>query len=282
MTVSPIATLAVIGGAALHAAWNVGIRGGVDRRISTAALTLGAATLGLSVLPLLPAPTAAAWPHLVISMLLHILYFNLIAETYTLGAVSLTYPVMRGVAPALTATIAILGFGEHLGLGGWAGLLLISFGVMLLARRQGNHGEGRALLLAIGNAAIIALYTVNDGFGVRLSHSPVAYGIWTFVLPAFPTSLILLRGRLGQLFTTGNSWRVVRNGFGGGFCSVTSYTLALWAMASAPIAAIAALRETAMLFGLLFAWWFLHERPGRRGMVAALVIGIGAAILDFG
>jgi drug/metabolite transporter (DMT)-like permease len=282
MTIPAIATAAVLSGAALHAAWNVGIRSGVDRRASTAALVLGAALISLIALPFLPAPAAAAWPHLVISATLHILYFNLVAETYTLGAVSLTYPVMRGAAPALTAIIAALGFGEHLGSGGWFGLLLISSGVFLLARRQGKPGEGRALIFALGNAIVIALYTVNDGFGARISHSPIAYALWTFLLPAPPAALILLRGRLGQLFAAGGVLALFRRGLGGGFCSVASYTLALWAMTLAPIGGVAALRETAMLFGVLFAWWFLSERPGKRGIIAITIIGAGAAILDLG
>ncbi len=282
MTVPPMATAAVLGGAALHAAWNVGIRGGPNRRASTALLVLAAGVIGAAALLFLPAPAAAAWPHLAVSALLHVLYFNLVAEAYSLGAVSLTYPVMRGAAPALTAAIAAVGFDEHLGVAGWCGLLLISLGVGLQARRAGKVGEARALRFALANALIIALYTVNDGLGARLSHSPVAYALWTFVLPAIPTALVLMRGRLSLLFTGDTLPSLLRRGLGGGLCSITSYALALWAMTRAPIGAIAALRETAMLFGVLFAWWFLAERPGRRRMAALAMIAVGAMILDVG
>ncbi len=282
MTVPPMATAAVLGGAALHAAWNVGIRGGPNRRASTALLVLAAGVIGAAALLFLPTPAAAAWPHLAVSALLHVLYFNLVAEAYSLGAVSLTYPVMRGAAPALTAAIAAVGFDEHLGVAGWCGLLLISLGVGLQARRAGKVGEARALRFALANALIIALYTVNDGLGARLSHSPVAYALWTFVLPAIPTALVLMRGRLSLLFTGDTLPSLLRRGLGGGLCSITSYALALWAMTRAPIGAIAALRETAMLFGVLFAWWFLAERPGRRRMAALAMIAVGAMILDVG
>jgi uncharacterized membrane protein len=201
MIVPSIAMAAVIGGAALHAACNVGIRGGPNRRASTALLALASGLIGAIALPFLPAPAAAAWPHLAATAVLHILYLNLVAEAYSLGAVSLTYPVMRGVAPALTASIAALGFGEHLGIGGWGGLFLISFGVALQAQRSGRPGESRALLFALTNSLVIALYTVNDGLGVRLSHSPLAYALWTFVLPAIPAALLLLRGRISLLFS---------------------------------------------------------------------------------
>ena len=282
MTVPPIATAAVLGGAGLHAAWNVGIRGGPNRRASTALLVLAAGLMGAAALPFLPAPAVAAWPHLAVSALLHVLYFNLVAEAYSLGAVSLTYPVMRGAAPALTAAIAALGFDERLGIAGWCGLLLISLGVGLQARRSGKTGEARALRFALANALIIALYTVNDGLGVRLSRSPVAYALWTFVLPAIPTAMVLMRGRVSNLFAGATVSSLLRRGLGGGLCSITSYALALWAMTLAPIGVIAALRETAMLFGVLFAWWFLAERPDRRRVAALAMIALGAMILDLG
>jgi drug/metabolite transporter (DMT)-like permease len=280
MIIPPVATAAVLGGALLHASWNVGIRGGADRHASTAMLVLAAGLIGAMVLPFLPVPAASSWPHLAISALLHILYFNLIAEAYSLGALSLAYPVMRGAAPALTALIAALGFGERLGMAGWAGLLLISLGVGLQARRSGAHGEARALRFALANALIVALYTVNDGIGTRLSHTPFAYSLWTFVLPALPTALVLMRGRLDLLFRADSLGSLLRRGVGGGCCSVGSYTLALWAMTLAPIGAIAALRETSMLFGVLLAWWFLAERPTRRRVLALSVIAVGAMILD--
>lgn len=282
MIIPPIATAAVLAGAGLHAAWNVGIRGGTNRRASTALLALAAALISLVALPFLPPPAVAAWPHLAVSAVLHVFYFNLVAEAYSLGAVSLTYPVMRGVAPALTAVIAALGFGEHLGTAGWAGLFLISLGVLLQARRSGKPGEGRALTFALANSLIVALYTVNDGLGARLSHSPVAYALWTFVLPAIPAAVVLVRGRFSLLFTGDTAPSLLRRGVGGALCSIASYVLALWAMTLAPIGAIAALRETAMLFGVLFAWWFLAERPGRRRMAALAAIAIGAMILDLG
>jgi len=280
MIIPPIATAAVLGGAALHAAWNVGIRGGTDRRASTALLALAGGLISAVALPFLPAPAVAAWPHLAVSAVLHVLYYNLLAEAYSLGAVSLTYPLMRGVAPALTAAIAALGFGEHLGIAGWSGLILISCGVCLQARPQGKPGEARALVFALANALIVALYTVNDALGARLSHSPVTYALWTFVLPAVPAALVLMRGRLALMFTGDTLPSLLRRGVGGAICSIAAYAVALWAMTQAPIGAVAALRETAMLFGVIFAWWFLAERPGRDRLLALAMIAIGAAILD--
>jgi drug/metabolite transporter (DMT)-like permease len=281
-TAVPLAALgAVLTGAALHAAWNVGIRGGADRRIATIGVLIGASLVGALALPFLAAPASASWPHLALSALMHLFYYYLIAEAYQAGAVSLAYPIMRGTAPALTATIAALGFGEQLGLHGWAGLLAISGGVILLAQPRGEPGARRAIRFALANAVVIAIYTVNDGFGARLSGAPVSYALWSFVLPAIPSTLLLLRFRLTRLKAFGDP-RVMLRGLGGGACSFASYALALWAMTRAPIAEIAALRETAMLFGVLFAWWFLHEQPNKRGLLAVAIIAAGAAMVELG
>ncbi|MDD2859620.1 MAG: DMT family transporter [Acidiphilium sp.] len=272
---------AVLIGAALHAAWNVGIRGGADRRAATVAVLLGAALCGAIFLPFLAVPARASWSHLAVSAAFHLLYYYLIAEAYTAGAVSLAYPIMRGTAPALTAAVAALAFGERLGWHGWIGLLAISAGVILLAQPRGEPGERRAVLFALANAAIIAGYTLNDGYGARLSHAPISYALWTFVLPAIPSALILLKFRLGRLFRLGPKALILR-GLGGGACSVTSYALALWAMTQTTIGSIAALRETALLFGVLFAWWFLGENPGRRGLLAIGIVACGAAVIQLG
>ncbi|WP_202806245.1 MULTISPECIES: EamA family transporter [Acidithiobacillus] len=277
-----MASVAVVGGAAMHAAWNVGIRGGPDRRRATAMLLLSAGGIGVMMLPFLMPPASASWWHLGISILLHVLYFNLVAETYLLGEVSLTYPVMRGMAPALVAIIAVFIFGRYMDQLAWVGLMLISGGVLLLARRNGKSGEWHAIGFAVLNALVIALYTINDGFGVRLSHSPVAYALWTFVLPAIPAALILLRGKVRALWQSHDALAAWLKGAGGAVFSVAAYTLALWAMTQAPISAVAALRETSLLFGLIFAWWFLAEQPGMRRIAGAVIILLGAVLIEIG
>ena len=143
-------------------------------------------------------------------------------------------------------------------------------------------GEGRPLAIALGNAVLIALYTITDGLGVRLSGAPLGYAAWIFILPSVPSVLILLRFQPGRLFRSGVAGPAFRRGLGGGVASVSSYSLALWAMTIAPIAAIAALRETSMLFAVVFARLFLGERPGRRGWAAVTVIALGAIVLRVG
>ncbi len=266
---------AVLLAAALHAGWNVAVRAGSDRRRETALLLCGGAVIAVAVLPFLPTPPPACWPYLITSSLLNGLYFILIAEAYAHGGVALAYPLMRGIAPMLTLLAAWLLLGEALPVAAWIGIATICGGVMLLARRRGDADEATTVRFALANAVVIAAYTLNDAVGVRISQTPLAYTLWLFPLSAVPTLLWLRRSTPLHL----PNLREAARGLGGAAASIGAYALVLWAMTQAPVAPVAALRETGILLGLVLARLFLGERPGRRGWGGAAAIAAGAAIL---
>jgi drug/metabolite transporter (DMT)-like permease len=271
--------LLVLLGASLHATWNSLVKGGKDKYLETVGVLAGAALLALLCLPFLPLPARASWPCLIVSTLVHQLYFTLIALSYRKGDLSLVYPVTRGTAPALTALCSVVALNERPSFVGWAGVLLVSVGMLLLAfdhkRAEGLHRG--PVLLALANAAVIALYTLADGQGVRLSGHAFSYTCWGFLLCAalFVPGALLLRKReaLQHLKT---EWR--RSLLGGG-CSLAAYALALWAMTRAPIASVAALRETSILFGVLLAAFTLKESVTKTRIAAALIIVAGAIVI---
>jgi drug/metabolite transporter (DMT)-like permease len=271
--------LLVLLGAALHATWNALVKAGSDRYLDTALVVTGAALLTLLWLPFLPLPSRASWPYLAASVLIHQGYFALIALSYRTGDMSLVYPLTRGTAPALTALGSALVLREHPSWGGWAGMLLVSGGVLLLAcdtrRSEGVHAP--AVLLALANAGVVALYTLVDGTGVRLSGQAFSYTSWGFLLSAllFTPVAFLVRGREAARYLC-QQWR--RSLIGGG-CSVAAYSLALWAMTRASIPSVAALRETSILFGVLIAAFTLKERVTRFRFAAALLVLAGVVII---
>ncbi len=128
---------------------------------------------------------------------------------------------------------------------------------------------------ALANAVVIAAYTLNDAVGVRISQAPLAYALWLFPLSAAPTLLWLHRA---TPLRWPSAYEMAR-GLGGAGASIGAYALVLWAMTRAPVAPVAALRETGILFGVVLARTFLGERPGRRGWSGAVAIAAGAAIL---
>jgi drug/metabolite transporter (DMT)-like permease len=272
---SPPVIVAVLFAALLHAGWNIVVRAGVDRRRETALVVAGAAVLACAALPFLALPPLATWRYLLTSAGLNAVYFVLIAEAYARGGVTLAYPLMRGVAPMLAALAAWGLIGEALPLAAWIGIATICLGVGALARPRGVPGEQAVVRLALANAVVIAAYTLNDAVGARLSGAPLAYTLWLFPLTAVPTLLWLHRHAAPRRPT----WREALRGLGGAGCAIGSYAIALWAMTRAPVAPVAALRETAILFGVLLARLVLGERPSRLGWGGALAIAAGAAIL---
>jgi len=65
----------------------------------------------------------------------------------------------------------------------------------------------------------------------------------------------------------------------GGIGNLGSYGLALWAMTGAPVASVAALRETSILFGITIAALVLHERIGPLRLACAAIVALGAISL---
>jgi len=275
MLLTPSVIAAVLLAALLHAGWNIVVRAGADRRRETALVVAGGAVLACAVLPFLALPPMATWRYLLTSAGLNAVYFVLLAEAYARGGVALAYPLMRGAAPMLAALAAWKLIGEALPPAAWIGIATICVGVGALARRRGAPGERAAVRLALANAVVIAAYTLNDAVGARVSGAPLTYVLWLFPLTAVPTLLWLHRYAVPRRPT----WRDALRGLGGAACAIGSYGLVLWAMTWAPVAPVAALRETAILFGVLLARLLLGERPGRWGWGGALAIAVGAAIL---
>lgn len=271
---SLVVFFAVLAAAVLHAGWNAVVKAADDKATATRFVAIGAGLVGLLALPFLAAPAPAALPWLAGSVALQIAYFLLLARAYRLADLTVAYPVMRGLAPLLVAAVATLVFGERLGVAARLGIAAIALGLfgLVVGRRLDRH----ALAAAVGTAVVIAGYTVLDGIGVRLSGAPIAYAAWEAVLTAVP---FLLR----ELFAAPAALdrrRLVAWGFGlvGGLATTVSWVIALWAMTQAPIALVAALRETSIVFALLLGRVLFAEPigPGRALAVAIVVAGIMA------
>lgn len=271
--------LAVLFAAVCHAGWNALIKTGLDPLTTTTLITLGSAAVALPMLPFAGVPEVAAWPWLVGSAVIHLFYFAGLSESYRAGDLGQVYPIARGTAPLLTASMATLVLGERLGLLGWVGILLLVSGVLLLSLRGGRNlarFDCRAVGFALFTALTICAYSLVDGIGARLSGNPAAYALWLFVgfalvLPPYA------RWREGAGLFNPMLHRWPRGVLGGGM-QVLSYGIALWAMTLAPIAVVAALRETSVLFGAAIAVLVLHE-PLRASRIGAAVLIVGGLVL---
>jgi len=265
---------AVLCAALLHAGWNTLIKahGGA---VATILVAVGAGVLCALALPFVTAPAPASWPYIGASALAQVMYYFLLIATYRSGELSHAYPLMRGCAPLVVALVGALD-GEVLGASQWLAVGLICGGV--LAMVGGSHaGSRRTTLLAFGTAGVIALYTLIDGAGVRRSGAPAGYTMWIFVLTAVGVLALGWRRHGRGLLPFARHHPGVA--LGGGLMTAGSYGIALWAMTAAPVAAVAALRETAILFATLIAALVLRERVGPARVIGAVLIAAGAATM---
>lgn len=268
---------AVLAAALVHAGWNVLVKGAADKLSMTIAVAIGAGLVGAVSLPFLPMPASQSWPFLGVSVLLQSVYYLLIARAYRIADMSLAYPLMRGVAPAAVALFGIPLFGEMQSGGQWLAVGLISTGVLALAlgafRQQPLAGAGMATALC--NALVIAAYTLVDASGVRLSGSPVAYALLLAVFTGLGTVAMALVGGARPRLTV----RTFGIGLAGGAATTLSYGVALWAMTRAPVAPVAALRETSIVFALILSRLVFGEKVGGRRFAAAFLVTAGVAAL---
>jgi len=274
MEISLGVTLAVLGAALLHATWNVLVKAGADKELETINIAIGSGLVALLAALFLPAPARASWPWVAGSALVHILYFVFLAGAYRWGELSYTYPVMRGGGPMIVALVGALVLGEVLPLHATLGILFICAGILAFA--SGRH-DSRATAFALANAVVIATYTLVDGRGARLSEAPASYTLWFFVANGVVIAVYgwLRRGRAVNAYFAA-AWK---KAFVGGSCAVASYGIALWAMTRAPIAIVAVLRETAVIFGALIAVVVLKEKLTRRRLAATGAVMVGLIAL---
>jgi len=278
--VTNLVFLAVLFAAACHAGWNALIKIGLEPLPTTTLIALGSAVVGIIVLPFVGMPAPAAWPWVAASAIIHLGYFAALIESYRSGDLGHVYPIARGAAPLMTAVASLAFVGENLRLGSWLGIAALAAGVLLLSARGGRdltHLDRRAVGYALVTALTICAYSVVDGVGARASHNPQSYVLWLLIGSALLlVPYALWRDRAGVQTAMRRFWL---RGLAGGALQTLSYGIALWAMTLAPIAIVATLRETSVLFGAVIAVIVLKEPLRLTRVGAALLILCGLVLL---
>ncbi len=270
--------LAVLAAAAFHAGWNTMLKLRLEPLL---ALSLIAAASGLVMLPVLSVaglPAPAAWPYILASLAIHLIYYVALGEAYRTGGLGQVYPIARGAAPLITALTAWLWLGEALSVKGWLGVMVLASGILILSLRGGLSGlDVRAVGFALITACAISAYTLADGIGARQGGSTLAYISWLFVLDG---AMMLIFGLVVYRDTfvaeLRQSWRLI---VAGGALSAAAYAIAIWAMTQAPIALVAALRETSVLFAAGLGIIILREPILVSRICAALLVVAGMLLL---
>jgi drug/metabolite transporter (DMT)-like permease len=274
---TPVALLVLLA-ALMHASWNYLVKASGDRLLDFTGLVLAGGLVAACALPWLPLPAGPSWPWLLTTSVVHVGYYALLMRAYQHADLSIAYPLMRGSAPVLIALAAPLA-GDVPTPGLLMGIALVAGGIGLPVwiglRRGGVSRSG--LGYGFATAAIIALYTLLDGIGARLSGHAPAYTLWLFFLNAWlVVSLAIRRRGVRILVDLRRRWLL---SLLGSVLTIGSYGIVLWAMTVASIPAVAALRETSVIFAALLGAWLLRERMGRWRIAGATLVACGSVCI---
>ncbi|MDQ0316933.1 DMT family transporter [Amorphus orientalis] len=270
---------AVLLAAFLHAGWNSLVKVGLDRATTMLLLTVGQAAIALPLLPFVDQPDLAAWPWIVASAVLHVGYKLFLVRAYTHADLSQAYPMARGTAPLIVTVVSALFLGARFDALALAAVLAISAGILTLALNRSGLGrmQGRALAYALGTACFTAAYTLVDGVGARVAETASGYILWMFVGDAALMVLYALVTRGDAAFSgLRASWKP---GLGAGAMSVASYWIIVWAFTQVPIALVAGLRESSILFATLIAAFVLREPVSRSRWASVGLIAAGVVLM---
>ena len=268
----------VLCSAALHATWNLIVKGEDDKLCTGWLTSLTPAVLLSPVLFFTGLPSRDVWPILAASGCLQALYMIALTRAYSLGDLSVVYPVARGLAPLLVGLGAPLVLGERLSPLATIGIGLMGGGIAWLGfSSRRSRGGLLALAWATVTASCIASYSIVDKIGVSKAH-PLAYIIALFwCMAAFMIPFVLWqRGfkRLGNLWR--RRWPALVTA---GLMSLGAYLLVLIAMRLTQVSYIAALREISVVLAALLGSRVLREPHGGRRVLASAAVALGLILL---
>jgi drug/metabolite transporter (DMT)-like permease len=283
MSTELIAVMLGLVSAVTLASANLAVKIGADILVGRAILSSSAALMIAPAAWFVPAPDAATWAALAIAIPAHFFYQMCLVQAMSRGDLSLVFPIMRGLAPLLTAATGLIALGQHLTILEWSALIVAAGAIIVFAwptnGRLRSHSDRAALGWAAFTAVGVALYNATDARGVRIAPAPLTFIVWLFLVDwvcVTSAALIMRRGQLARAI--GSQWR---SAVTAGLLSILSFGSALYAMSLIDAAKVSALRETAIVFAALLGAAFLNERLGRRRIGAAAVLASALVALQF-
>ena len=267
--------------ALLHAVWNAMVKKEDDKYISLTAVVLGHVPISIVVIFFTPIISVQSIPYIFISAIFLSGYEWCLLSAYRLEDYTKVYPIARGTAPIFIVILSLLLFNVSILKFELVGILIISFGIIILGfqniRTFKNYS---AVVYALGTGLFISCYSISDGYGGRVSASPLNYTAWLMILNAVIFSILLTimnkSGVIKKVLSEGKKIFFI-----GGTLSYTVYGTIVWAFTQASVPTVAALRETSIIFALLIGTFFLREKFTFLKTAAVLTIFFGVIVLKF-
>jgi drug/metabolite transporter (DMT)-like permease len=278
MTLEPFVLGLVLMAALMHATWNTIIKTGGDGLLMFALMKVPTMVIGALVLAVVGLPNTASIPYAIGSAAGFTAYCFLLIWAYRVGDLSFVYPVARGSAPLGVALLSAVFLGEYLSGPEMTGILIISAGIAALAYHP--HSLARHisdLLRAAGVGLCIAIYTLLDGVGGRISENVLGYTATVTIFSGMPLMIaaVFMRGREMADFLR-REWKI---GIFGGVMMFTTYAIVIYAMTLTQLTHVAALRETSVIFAAVIGTLILKEPLGVKRIISATVVAGGIILV---
>ena len=271
--------ITVIFAALLHAIWNGMVKNFEDKVISVSAIVFGHVPIAILVMLFLPLPTLESVPYIILSAIIHQGYQYYLISAYKIGDLTRVYPVARGSGPIVATLISIIFLGLLISKMQILSIFVICFGIIILGVfNKKSLKNNKTVIYSLATGFFIGLYSLSDGYGARISLSPLSFLGWSFILNAMIFPFVLKSMNYSNVFS-----RVMKEAkfifWIGGTISYIVYGLIVWCFTQAPIPLVGALRETGIIFALLIGSFFLKEKLTLIKIISILIIFSGVALL---
>ncbi len=271
--------ITVIFAALLHAIWNGMVKNFEDKVISVSAIVFGHVPIAILVMLFLPLPTLESVPYIILSAIIHQGYQYYLISAYKIGDLTRVYPVARGSGPIVATLISIIFLGLLISKIQILSIFLICFGIIILGVfNKKSLKNNKTVIYSLATGFFIGLYSLVDGYGARISLSPLSFLGWSFILNAMIFPFVLKSMNYSNVFS-----RVMKEAkfifWIGGTISYIVYGLIVWCFTQAPIPLVGALRETGIIFALLIGSLFLKEKLTLVKIISIFLIFIGVILL---
>ena len=279
-----LSVLLVLLSAVAHSSWNLLLKRAGDPEVFAWCLLIVASVLlapvGLALLWYNSVGLSGLW-FLLATIVLHVLYFNLLARGYSQGDLSLVYPVARGIGPMLVPVLAVIFLDETIKPLAIAGISAIIVGIYTISWWGYFHQVLRSPLLFFRSAGMryavltgltIAAYSIVDKEGV--SHvQPLLY----MYLLGTGTAVMLAPYILAQKGTAAvkAEWRANALPITvAGLLTFAAYGLALTAFSLSRVSYVSPAREVGIVIGVMMGVFLLKEPfGGGRMLGSSFVVG---------
>jgi len=271
------ATILALVAAVLHAAWNLSVKQSTgDRFIALWGQFFVGGVLAAVVLAIGGGIPARGFIWAGLSGLTHVPYCILLAKAYSVGDFSLAYPIARGAGALLAGIGGILLLGDSFTPLGVLGMIVVAAGLFALAGR----GASAQVVVALGVAVTIGIYSVVDAKGIRSIDTPL-YAAASFVCVMLTTTTYALAtGRSTEMVSAFRiNWRRFTLM---GIASGVTYALVQIAFQHAPVGYVTCLRESSVVIAAFVGARYLGEGQVVRRVTAACVVVVGLLLLVIG